>query len=197
MGDKDTKYKRRINFEKLSEFIRNPNFSPLEKVIVVDLILYAGVNREPFPSQKTLAKDLNRSERYIRKSLYILRDKGIISWFRRGYSRSNQYSIEELYFRYDLDDNSTNRNYTSDQSSNIDPQRTGNPLPPNEYQYINEETKNEDHKSNFSSKNPRVFTPCGNCENGLIFKSDPYNEVSDCDCKIRFDEALRLRKEQH
>jgi hypothetical protein len=74
------------------------------------LLLYAGVDGQAFPTQKTLGKDLGRSQRHIRNSLHILTARKLISWKTRSDRKSNIYSFnEELYFRTSEKD----RKYTS------------------------------------------------------------------------------------
>jgi biotin operon repressor len=95
--------KRIINFIKLAEVIRNPRLKPVQKALLVDLLLYAGTSGDAFPSQDTLAKDLGCSSRYIRMCLDMLTAAGLIVRKRRGFSKSNLYLInKELYFRNDI-----------------------------------------------------------------------------------------------
>lgn len=119
----------KMNFKKLCEFMRNPDLKPIEKCVLLDLMLYAGKNGTPFPSQETLAKNHGRTPRYIRNCLERLKAKGLIkSWEKRGYSRSNIYILnEELYFRID----DIKRNYTSSQTGSAVPIQNGNEVPPN------------------------------------------------------------------
>src|SRR3989344_7977691 len=124
----------KIHFERLAEFIRNSRFSTTQKALFVDILLYAGVNGDAFPSQETLANDLGQTPRNIRYCLDMLCAAGLVSKKRRGFSKSNQYLInEEIYFR----NGSSNRNFSSSHSSNPLPVRPGNTLPPNVTQLNN------------------------------------------------------------
>ncbi|KXK09235.1 MAG: hypothetical protein UZ21_OP11001000293 [Microgenomates bacterium OLB22] len=124
----------KIHFEKLAEFIRNRRFTPTQKVLFVDIILYAGINGDAFPSQQTLADDLSRTPRNIRYCLDMLCAAGLISKKRRGFSKSNQYLIsKEIYFR----NGDSNRNPIASHLSNPFPDRPGNALPPNVTQLNN------------------------------------------------------------
>jgi hypothetical protein len=124
----------KIHFEKLAEFIINSRFSTTQKALFVDILLYAGVNGDAFPSQDTLANDLGQTPRNIRYCLDMLYAARLISKKKRGFSKSNQYLInEEIYFR----NGNSNRNYSSSHSINPLPVRSGNTLPPNVTQLNN------------------------------------------------------------
>ena len=88
-----------INFSRLREIHRDPAVSRSAKVILVDLLLYAGVDGVSYPSRETLGKNHNLSPRQIETLITELRDKGLVSWIRGGERRSNSYSFDkELYF---------------------------------------------------------------------------------------------------
>ena len=124
-----------ISFVKLREFMRNPSLSFGEKCVFIDLILYAGVDGEAFPSQETLAEDMGRTSRHIRNILKSLKSKNWIDWEKQGYSQSNRYYInEELYFLNDVND----RKSTSSDSGTAFPLQTRTPFPANEYQERNQ-----------------------------------------------------------
>lgn len=125
----EQKPNKRISYQALAKFMRNSNILPLEKCVLVDLLLYAGVNGEAYPSETTLAGDLGCSSRHIRTQLNKLRDKGwIIGWEKRGFSQSNKYSFNaELYFHND----SSMRNSTSSHVGTVVPLQSGSSVPPN------------------------------------------------------------------
>lgn len=125
-----------ISFTKLREFIRNSKLTPLEKCVFIDLLLYAGIGGEAFPSEKKIGQDLGYSDRHIRTQLNNLKANGWIGgWRKRGYSKSNQYTInEELYFRND----NYNRNFSSPHLGNKVPVQTGSPVPPKVNQESNQ-----------------------------------------------------------
>lgn len=160
--------------------MRNPNITPLEKCVLIDLLLYAGVDGEAFPSEKTLGRDSNRTDRHIRTIINSLKNKGLlIGWQRRGYSKSNQYILNpELYFRNE----SSYRKPTSVHLGNMLPLQSGNPLPPNIRQE-NNQLKNSYVSKGFIRANP-PFKPChkNGCNNGYIFHTDRQT-YSLCECK--------------
>lgn len=127
---------RNINFFKLRELIRSQDLTPLEKCVAVDLILYAGVDKEAFPSENTLGKDFNRTDRQIRNCLTKLKQSGWIkSWAKRGFSKSNLYSInEEIYFRNDY----PIRKPVSAHIGSTVPVQSGNEFPPKVSQESNQ-----------------------------------------------------------
>lgn len=108
--------------------MRNPNLTPPEKCLILDLYLYAGVKGEAYPSEIQLGIDLGITDRHIRTLLKNVREKGwIVGWKKRGYSKSNIYSLnQELYFHNDH----TFRNPTSTLSGIPLPVQNGTPLPP-------------------------------------------------------------------
>jgi len=126
--------KRIINFKKMTEVIRNNRLNPMQKALLVDIILYAGTSGEAFPSQQTLADDFGVSTRYIRYSLDMLYAAGLLKRKKGGFAKSNTYLInKELYFRNDQ----SNRNYSSSHLGNRVPYKLGNLVPPNETQLNN------------------------------------------------------------
>lgn len=126
--------KRIINFTKLSEVMRNPRLKPVQKALLVNLILYAGTSGDAFPSQDTLANDFACTSRYIRMCLDMLVAAGLISKKRRGFSKSNLYLFnKELYFFNEVN-KSSNSSY---QRGNNIPNYSSTPLPPNVTQLNN------------------------------------------------------------
>lgn len=124
----------KIHFMKFAEFIRNSRFTPAQKVVFVDILLYAGVNGESFPSQQTLADNLGQTPRNVRYCLDMLCAAGLIKKKRRGFSKSNQYLIsEEVYFR---NGNSIGNSSSAHFSTPL-PNKPGNALPPNVTQLNN------------------------------------------------------------
>jgi hypothetical protein len=55
-----------IDFLKLRIFWRTPEITILEKCVIMDLFLYAGVNGQAFPGEIQIGNDLNRSDKQIR-----------------------------------------------------------------------------------------------------------------------------------
>lgn len=126
--------KRIINFKKMTEVIRDNWLRPIDKLLLVDLLLYAGTSGEAFPSQQTLANDLGCSTRQIRYSLDVLCAASLVERKRRGFAKSNIYFLnEELHFLNDKG----NRNTSSSHLGNKVPNNSGTPLPPNVIQLNN------------------------------------------------------------
>lgn len=116
-----------IDLKRVRDFIRNPNLTPLEKCLLLNLYFYAGTTGTAFPSQKTLANDFGyKDSRHIRTYLNKLKEKRLLSWKKRGYSKSNSYILNgELYFRNDK----IIRKPTSAHLGTILPVQNGTPLP--------------------------------------------------------------------
>lgn len=162
----------RINFAKLREIWRNPKLSKGAKVILMDLLLYGGVQGEIFPSQITLAKNHDYSVKHIRNLLKELREIGIIDWEKGGYSApNNYYTIEELYCPLDELSYTHDRKYISHTQGNEVPEYQGNSFPPNNNHLINSPLIESKHPSNCIN----------NCVNGLIFNTSD-NTASYCSC---------------
>ena len=126
--------KRIINFRKLAEVVRNNRLKPTQKILFVNILLYAGVSGDAFPSQQQLADDLGQTPRNIRYCLDMLYAAGLIRKKRRGFTKSNLYPInEEIYFHKDNSD----RNTSSSHLGNNLPHKSGNNLPPNVTQLNN------------------------------------------------------------
>lgn len=128
----ESKYsKGRINLAKLRDVNRDPSLIPSAKCLLVDLLFYAGIDGNAFPSQETLAKNLGfKSSRSVRDLLGLLRKRGLVAgWKRRGYSKSNSYSFNpELYIL----NRGSDRKYSSSLLGTTIPLYQGNTLPPKE-----------------------------------------------------------------
>lgn len=132
----DQKSDKIISFIKLRGFIRNATLTPLEKCLFINLIFYAGINGEAFPSEESLGKDLGFSTRHIRTQLKKLQQKSwIVKKQQRGYSKSNLYQLnQELYFHSDNSD----RNASSSHLGNRVPTQIGSVLPTKENKESNQ-----------------------------------------------------------
>lgn len=114
---------------------RRPEISMAAKCLLLDLIFYAGIDGEVFPSQALLAKNLGITPRYIRKLLTELRNYSLVTWVRRGYSTSNKYALnEELYCRNDKKSKLMDGDISSFMEGAIVPDHSGNSVPPEESQ---------------------------------------------------------------
>lgn len=162
---------KKINFQKLREIMRDARLKPLEKCVFVDLLLYAGTNRDAYPSEKTLAEDFNVSDRHIRNVLNQLKNKGLLDWKRRGFSRSNKYDlIREIYFLNDENSKNQLGNHVSFYRGKPFPLQTRTSFPPNVSQERNQLKK----------------VICENCQkndclNGWIFIN---NNARRCQCQL-------------
>lgn len=135
---------RKINFKFLSKFWRDPDFTPSEKHIVFNLILYAGTEGDPFPSETSLGRDMGITDRQVRNLLNKLHKRGLLRWVRRGFGRTNLYElIEEFYFRYEDNSVSTEGKLVSSNLGKSFPFDTGIHFPPNE-EVSNEEPQKEE-----------------------------------------------------
>jgi len=136
------------------------------------LLLYGGMQEEIFPSETKLSENHHRSVRQIRNVLYKLRDKGfIIYWERRGYSLSNRYTLnEELFYRNEGVRKNAEEKSISSYLGNEFPIQTGNVIPPN----INQEINNKEDNNNSVLSNAEtnfLNKKCSNpfCENGIVY----------------------------
>lgn len=126
--------KNTIHFENMAKVMKNNRLKPIDKAILWDLLLYAGVNGESFPSQDTLAKNMGCSTRYIRYRLDMLCAARLVTRKRRGFGKSNIYIFnKELYFP----NGNSNRKHSSSHSGNGVPHESGTRVPPNETQLNN------------------------------------------------------------
>jgi len=91
--------KYKIRFEKLRDVIRDPSITPLQKCVLLDLLLYAGTSGDAFPSEETLGANAGRSARQVRNCIKELKRRGLINWGRLRYGGPNSYYFNtELYF---------------------------------------------------------------------------------------------------
>lgn len=59
-------------------FLRNPNYTPAEKLVFMELKSYAGAKNSCFPGQSGIAKDLGYSRKTVNTAIKGLEEKGII-----------------------------------------------------------------------------------------------------------------------
>lgn len=119
----------RIYFEGLRKVWRNPSLALGSKVLLWDLLQYAGIDGESFPSQKTLAENHGISSRHVRNLLKYLKLMGLVTWLNSGFPSSNKYSFStEIYCRTD----ELERKQDSSKRGNTDPLQDGNAFPANE-----------------------------------------------------------------
>lgn len=161
MKGKDRKTQFQMRFKNLRKFWRDPSVSMQSKWLLFDLILYGGVDGLVFPSQTRLAKDSGVSDRYIRTLLKELMDKELIFVFKRGFSKSNQYSInEELYFLNDLFEEQVSGGNSSEMVGTAVPTDSGDTVPTKESQF--ERTNDKELHTSFGSVG---FHPTGTISN--------------------------------
>lgn len=154
-----------FNWKNLRLFMRNADITPSEKCVLVNLMLYAGKDGIAFPSQNTLGKDMGFSERQVRNCLVSLKNKGFIKWEKRGYSKSNQYSIsKELYFLVE----EKVRQSVSYHSRTSLPKQPGIQLPAKDIR-----------EKNHIKKGGKP--PCGDCTNGWVFGNE--STARQCICQ--------------
>ena len=126
--DKDEQY--RMVFKNIRKVWRNPEISRAAKCLLFDLVFYAGIDGEVFPSQGLLANNLGVTPRYVRTLLTELKRHNLVAWVRRGYSTSNKYTLSEaLYCRNDKRDKSMDGDINSSMEGEIVPNHSGSNVP--------------------------------------------------------------------
>ena len=180
-----------INFKGFREVFRTPTISKGAKLVLVDLLLYAGTNAECFPSQAELAKNHHYTPRQIGNLLKELKQFHLIDWERGGFGRSNRYVInEEIYFPTDVS-NSSDRQPSSYNIGNSIPLPISKPFPTNVVTESNNYKGSQTHKRISKSKAKPFFKPCGlnGCDNGYLFLDS--QNPSYCKCREDFNEQLK------
>lgn len=124
------------------------NLSINSRYLFCVLLKYCGKKDYCFPSQKTLAKVVGCSDRYVRKLLNELKVAGIIYVKRTGFNKPNTYKVSKDLMRIQ----GSSPNMVSDDkpiSSHIGtpvPLHTASQLPTNS-NYIKEKDKNSKNSS--------------------------------------------------
>lgn len=110
----------------LNELLGESQLSIPSRYLFCVLLKYCGRKEWCFPSQKTLAKDLNCSERHIRNLIKELERNELVYKVRRGFNRSNNYRLATslTYYRQ------PNGNPNSSHLGSMLPLHTGNEVPP-------------------------------------------------------------------
>ncbi len=89
----------KISFEGLREVLRDNNISPTARLLLMNLLLYAGLDGRCFPSRSTLAKDIGVSTRQIGNLLKELKDNRLIGWKKAGkHPQHNSYYFTGLLY---------------------------------------------------------------------------------------------------
>jgi hypothetical protein len=117
----------RIYHVGLRSVIRDPTLSITAKVILVDLLNYAGVNGEAYPTQEQLADGQGIGQRRVRDMLTELKQRGLISWRRDKFRGANRYEFNPaIYCRVE----EVKRRSTSGQPGSALPYTYGSGVPP-------------------------------------------------------------------
>lgn len=117
------------NYTKIpNELFQESQLSVNERYLFGLLLKYSGKKDFCFPSQKTLGGIMLLSERYIRKLLQQLKNKGIIHIQRTGFNKPNTYKVSKNLIR--ITDISTDRKTKSYHIGTPVPLHTGTIIPP-------------------------------------------------------------------
>ena len=86
-----------------NNFINNPNYTTVEKLIYMSLCTYAFQKNNCYPSHSTLAENLGINRRTVIRTLKSLEDKGAIIVIKRKFQSNRKTS--NLYILADIDNN--------------------------------------------------------------------------------------------
>ena len=136
---------RKKNFTMIPNLILGESQLSIQaRYLLCVLLRYCMAKTICWPSQKTLAKDLGCSERYVRNLLKELAEQELIDKDRIGWNRSNTYIVEKNLIS--IIDSSSNaqkivasRNCIADQTGTQDPVYKGNTVPANNINVIRKE----------------------------------------------------------
>lgn len=76
--------------------LRYPKLSLNAKAVYCLLLSYAWQDNFCFPGQEKMSEDLGISGRSVRNYLAELKKHGLIDWKKRGYSKTNDYYIQNV-----------------------------------------------------------------------------------------------------
>ena len=86
-----------------NNFINNPNYTTVEKLIYMSLCTYAFQKNNCYPSHSTLAENLGINRRTVIRTLKSLEEKGAIIVIKRKFQSNRKTS--NLYILADIDNN--------------------------------------------------------------------------------------------
>ena len=111
--------------------IRNPELNPVEKAVLSDIISYDWFGNGAFPSYETLAVHMRKSRSTAKRAAYELRDKGYISWTKRGYAKTNLYKVNYAFIKAKHKEIEAQHQLAQKEASNgsSTPSLTGHPRP--------------------------------------------------------------------
>lgn len=85
------------NYTKVpNEYLYDPDLTASEFRVLTALLSFGWENNPSFPSQEIVSEKLGISPRAIRYTIKKLSDKGYISFKRRGFNKSNEYTFLTL-----------------------------------------------------------------------------------------------------
>jgi DNA-binding transcriptional regulator GbsR (MarR family) len=134
------------NYTKIpNELFEESQLSIVERYLFGLLLKYCGKKDYCYPSQKTIAKIMGYSERYVRVLLKKLEEKKIIYTSRTGFNRPNTYKVSKDLIRNSSSPakKTINEIHKSPHLGTAVPLHIGKELPPNST-YIKEKDKNKD-----------------------------------------------------
>ena len=127
------------NFVQIANaLIRNKEIGNGAFRVFCDLLTYRFNNGRVFPSHNTIAKDIGVDVRTVRNHVKTLKKLGLISWKKQGFSKSNEYIINDENFF--TNDHLNNENSFSPNRKKLS-QKLGKSFQPNNIQN-NKESNN-------------------------------------------------------
>lgn len=172
-NQKPTNKSGEINFVGLQSTLRNPEISKTAKLLLVDLLLYAGTNTIAFPSRETLSTNHSITQRYVDMKLKELKKYNLIAWERgKGPGNSNRYSFNDVVYLL----KNTNRETGFHNRGNLFRHKPGSLVPTKEIIESN-------NKYNF-----KKFEACNKngCKDGYII-TEGNAAVKYCECRLKHE----------
>ena len=139
------------NYTKIpNELLDESQLSFQARYLLCVLLKYAGKDDSAYPSQKTLGRIMNRSERQIRNILDELIVSKVVLKERTGFNKSNTYYLSKSYER--------DRKQGSYHLRSMFPINRGNPFPTKStYRKVKEKTKVDRAQRKFIEEGRRIL----------------------------------------
>ncbi len=123
-----------------NELLDKSQLSISARYLLCVLLKYCGQDETCYPAQKTLAKVLGFSDRYIRSLITELEGADLISKKRTGFNKSNTYTVSKKYRKYGSGHSNNEENSNSGKLGSAFPLHQGSGVP-NKSTYRKETSK--------------------------------------------------------
>ena len=113
-----------------NELFESSQLSIPSRYLLCLFLKYSGQDETCYPSQKTLARVMGFSDRYIRTLILELEGSKLIHKRRTGFNKSNTYTVSKQYRKSSSSQSNGGGNSRADELGSMFPLHQGSDVPP-------------------------------------------------------------------